>query len=101
VEGCRQVELDPCQREQLGPELAREDRVPVADNGVRHAMEPDNGVEECPSYERRHVGVVECNEVRILGEAVDHREHHLFAMDAWERLDEIQRDICSNRRWYL
>jgi hypothetical protein len=45
--------------------------------------------------------VVERDDVRILGETVDHREHHQFAVDTWESLDEIYRDVGPDYQWDL
>jgi hypothetical protein len=60
-------------------------------------VKPDDGVKECLCHGCRHVGVVERDEVRVLGESVDHREHHRFAVDAWECLDEIHCDVGPYR----
>jgi hypothetical protein len=54
-----------------------------------------------PCYGCRRVVVVKRDEVHILGEEVDHREHHRFVVDAWKRLDEVKCDVSPNRRWHL
>jgi hypothetical protein len=47
MEGYRQVELALANAKQLRPKLAREDGVPVADNGAWHTVELNDGIEEC------------------------------------------------------
>jgi hypothetical protein len=93
MEGYCQVELDLYQREQLRLELACENGVPIADDGAGHTVKSDYGVEECPCYGCHRVGVAKRDEVHVLGESVDHREHHRFAVEAWERLDEVHCDV--------
>jgi hypothetical protein len=64
-------------------------------------MKSDYDVEECPCYGCRCVGVAERDEVRTLGESVDHREHHRFAGDAWKCLNEIHCVVGLDHLWHL
>lgn len=46
LEGRAQVKLDTGEVKKPRPEIAGEDRVPVADDGSGNAVKPDNVVEE-------------------------------------------------------
>ena len=71
-----EAELDAGQLEELLPKGAGEHGIPVTHNGARDSMEANNLIEERPCNGGRRVGVPKRDEVRILGEAIDDREHH-------------------------
>ena len=56
-------------------------------------MQTNNVVEECTCDRGSGVGLGEGDEVRILGESVDHRENDGFATDLGQPLDEVHGDI--------
>jgi hypothetical protein len=74
VERRASAELGAGEAEQLGPQVASEDGVPIAHDRHRDRrqdpMEPDNVVEECLGNGRCGVGVDESDEVAVFGETV-------------------------------
>jgi hypothetical protein len=59
------AELGAGEPKQFLPQRAGEHRVAVVDDGLRHAVEPDNGVKKCLGDRRRRVRVAEGDEVGI------------------------------------
>lgn len=90
MEGSAHAQLHASPLEQVAPDVAHEDGIPVADNGRRKAVEPNNVVEEGLSDGRRQVGVAERYEVRILRKTVDHREDDALALHLGEPFNEVQ-----------
>ena len=100
---CRaEAKLDAREVEQLRPECAGEDGVPIADDGTWNAVEAHNLVEEGTRHRGRRVGVAEGDEVRIFGEPVDDGEDDRLAADARESFHEVECDIlpyrCGHRK---
>jgi hypothetical protein len=60
-------------------------------------MEADDVGEESGGDRRYRVWVPECDEVAILGEAIDDRQHYRLTADLGEALNEIHRDVCPHR----
>lgn len=56
-------------------------------------MEPDNIVEEGACDRCCCEGVAECDEMCVLGEAVDHREDNGLSSHLGQPMDEVERDI--------
>ena len=92
-----EAELDAGKCEELHPELAREDRVPIAHNRARETMEPYDLVEEDPGDGCSSVGVADRNEVGVFGEAVDDGEDDRFPANVREALDEVHGDVRPDR----
>ena len=59
-------------------------------------MQTNNVVEECTCNRGGRVGMAKGDEVRVLGESVNHRENDGFAADLGQALDKIHRDVCPN-----
>ena len=59
-------------------------------------MEAHDAVEEGTGDRSSGVGVAERDEMRILGEAIDHREDDRFAIDLGQALDKIHRNVGPN-----
>ena len=57
----------------VAPNMTSKLWIPVADNRRRKPMQADNAVEEGAGDRSSGVGVAERDEVRVLGEAIDHR----------------------------
>ena len=85
--------------EEVTPHMAGEDRIPVADDRRREAVEPYNAVEECPGDQDGSVGVAERDEVGVLGEAIDDGKDNRLAADPRKALDEIHSDVGPHRVW--
>jgi hypothetical protein len=64
-------------------------------------VEPHNAVEEGAGDGRCGVGVAERDEVRVLGEAVDHHEYDGLAAHLGKALDEVHGDIRPHLGWNL
>ena len=47
------------------------------------------------------VGVTEGDEMRILGEAIDHHEDDRLAIDLGQVLDKIHRNVSPNLGWHV
>jgi hypothetical protein len=97
VEGSADPQLNTGETKQLLPEGAGEDRVTVADDGARGAVQLDDVVEEGLCDGHNGVRVAQRNEVGVLEEAVHHHEHHRLAADARETLNEIDGDVSPYR----
>jgi hypothetical protein len=52
--------------------VTHEHRIMVNDDGQRKPVEADDAVKEGPGHRRGCIGVTEGDEVRVLGEAVNH-----------------------------
>jgi len=76
--------------------MAGEHGIPIADDRRRKPVQPDDAVKEGTCHHSRCIGVAECNEVRIFGEAIDHREDDRFATDLWQAFNEVHRNICPH-----
>lgn len=74
MERCAHAQGDARHLEEVMPHMAGADRIPVADDRRREAVEPYNAVEERPGDRDGGVGVAERDEVGVLGEAIDHRQ---------------------------
>jgi hypothetical protein len=66
VERRAHAEFDAGQLEYVAPYMAGEYQITVADDGRRHAMKPDNVVEEGTGDGGGGVGVSQGDEVRVL-----------------------------------
>jgi hypothetical protein len=64
-------------------------------------MEADDAVEESAGHERGGVRMAERNEVRILGEAVDHHEDEGLAAHLGQPLDEVHGNIRPHLRRHI
>ena len=62
-------------------------------------MQTNNAVEECTCNRSGGVWMAEGDEVRVLGESVDHRENDGFTADLGRALDKIHRDVRPNLGW--
>ena len=62
-------------------------------------MQTNNVVEECTCDRGSGVGLGEGDEVRILGESIDHCENDGFTADLGQALDKIHRDVRPNLGW--
>lgn len=76
VAGRAEAELDAGETEQLRPKGAGEHRIPLAHYGTGQSMEANDLVKEGLGDRRRTVQVAKGDEMRILGEAIDHRQYH-------------------------
>jgi hypothetical protein len=88
------AELGAGEPEQFLPQCAGEHRVVIADDGLRHAMEPDDGVEKCLGDQRHGVWVAEGGEVGIFQKSVHHRQDDRLVADLGETLDEVKCDVA-------
>jgi hypothetical protein len=75
VERRAHEKCDADQLEEVLPDVASEDGVPVAHDGGE-PVEPHDTLEEHLGHRHGGVGVVEGEEVGVLGEAVHHRKDH-------------------------
>jgi hypothetical protein len=89
MEGRAAHELDAGQLEQFLPEVAGEDRVTIAHNGARKAMELDDIVEECSSHGLRGAGMAQGHEVSHHGELIDDGQDDVLATDPQKTLHEV------------
>jgi len=96
VEGRAHAERDAGHLEEVTPHMTGENRVPVADDGRREPMQTNNAVEECTCNRGDRVGMAEGDEVRVLGESINHHENDRFATDLGQALDRIHRDVRPN-----
>ena len=64
-------------------------------------METDDALKEGAGDGRGGVGVAERDEVRVLGEAVNHREDDGLAAHFGEALDEVHGDVRPHLRRHL
>lgn len=96
---CRaHVQLDASQTEELLLECTREHGVTIRGDGTQNAMKPHDAIEERSRHESRRVWMTHWDEMGILGETVDDREHHRLAANLGERLNEIHGDISPYLR---
>jgi hypothetical protein len=90
------VELDAGKIKPLVLKLASENRVTITHDGAGDAMESRDWVEE-DSCDRCHsVGVADGDEVRRFGESIHYHEDHRHAIDVWEPLHEVHRNVGSH-----
>ena len=54
---------------------------------------PDDAVEEGACHRSSRVGMTEDDEVRVLGEAINHREDDGLAANLRQPLDEVHGDV--------
>jgi hypothetical protein len=80
--------------------MAGEDRVAIAHNGARKAMEPDDVVKERPSHGLRGVGVTQGQEVSHLGEPIDDGQDDRLATNPRKAFHEIHGDVTPNMAWH-
>jgi hypothetical protein len=66
--------------EQIPPDVAGEDRIPIADDRRREAVESDDVSEESSGDRRCRVRVAERYEVSVLQQAVDHHKYDALAV---------------------
>jgi hypothetical protein len=45
--------------------------------------------------------VAQCEEVRLLGESIGHRQDHTLAIDAWEAFDDVESNVQPNLGWNI
>jgi hypothetical protein len=93
VEGSTHAQGDASHLEEVAPHMASEHRVSVTDDGRRKPVQPDNAIEEGTDDGGRSVGVAKGDEMRVHGEAVDHREYDGFPANLGQTLDEVHGDI--------
>jgi hypothetical protein len=89
VEDSTHAQGDASHLEEVVPHMAGEHRVSVADDGRRKPVQPDDAIEEGTGDRGRGVGVAKRDEMRVLGEAVDHREYDEFPTNLGQTLDEV------------
>ena len=85
----------------ITPDMAAEHRVVVAEDRGGKPMEADDVVEESSRDGGGGVGVAERDEVRVFGEAVDHRENDGLAAHLGKALDEVHGDVIPDLRRHL
>jgi hypothetical protein len=76
--------------------VTHEHRITVNDDGQRKPVEADDAVKEGPGHRRGCIGVTEGDEVRVLGEAVNHREDDRLAAHLGKALNEVHGDISPH-----
>jgi hypothetical protein len=96
VERRAHAELYARQPKEIPPDVTCEHRITVADDGRRKPMEEDDAIEEGPGHGRDCIGMTEGDEVRVLGEAVNHREDDGLAAHIGKDLDEVHGDISPH-----
>lgn len=101
MESCTQPQLHSSKLEEVLPNVPSKNRVAIADNRSWEAVKSDNAFEESFSHGRRCVRVVECQEVRLLGEHVDDRQNDTFSMNPREALHKIEGDVRPHLRWHV
>jgi hypothetical protein len=89
--------LNAGQLEEIAPHVSSEHRIAVTDNRRRKSMEANNTFEESLSNGEGRVWMAQRNEMRILGEAIHDRQDDALAINPWEALNEIHRDVCPHR----
>jgi len=93
MEGRAHAQRDACHLEEVTPDVPSKQYVVIADNGRAKLVEPDDTVEESSSNGGDRVGMAKRNKMRVLGEAIDHRENDRLTTNLWEVLNEVHGDI--------
>ena len=89
MEGRAAQELDASQLKQFLPKVFGEDRVTIAHDGARKAMEPDDIVKERPGHGLRGVGMAQGHEVSHLGEPIDDGQNDRLVTHPRKALHEV------------
>ena len=96
MEGRAETQLDARLTEEVPPHPTSENRVAVADDGLRKSVEPNNVVEEGAGVGRGGVRLPQRDEVRVLGEPVHDGEDDALAVHLGQGLDEVDGNIRPN-----
>jgi hypothetical protein len=96
VERHAHAELYARQPKEIPPDVTREHRITVTDDGRRKPVEADDAVEEGLGHRHGCIGVTEGDKVRLLGEAVNHCEDDGLAAHLGKALDEVHGNISPH-----
>jgi hypothetical protein len=97
VEGKAEPQHGAQHSEQFLPEVASEDGIPIADNGVWNAMEVHHLIKERLCHRQCYIRMMQHDEVCVFGETVDHDHNHHLATHLRKTLDKIHGSVSPNK----
>jgi hypothetical protein len=84
-----ETKLDASEVEQLRPQVAGEDRIPITDNGARKTVKAHNVVKECLCHSESGIWVTQWYEMSHLRETIHHSEDDTLPAHPGKSFDKI------------